>query len=618
MKIRNSKWSKAVSIITSIAMVMMFIVTSSPLALAASGDPTKVFVHMKFTSGSEAYVNEVIVTAKTLDVATLTHYQGGKFDGEFLVDLGQDSKKDVVSSVVIKWNGGFETDAVITQSSMGGGTINVKTNGAYTYPGTINNAPVAVNDSYSINKDTVLNVTAPGILANDTDADGDTLTVASVSNGPGHGTLNWNADGSISYTPNPGYVGTDSFKYKANDGETNSAKATVTITIEDPNANHAPVAVDDSYSTYKNTELNVDDPGVLANDTDADGGTLTAVLVSGPAHASSFTLNADGSFDYTPAAGFVGIDTFTYKANDTMADSNVATVTITILNHAPVAGNDSYSVDEDKTLTVAVADGILKNDSDPDGDSLTITKLTDPSRGTLNLNTADGSFTYTPEAGYPGVYTFTYKVSDGIAEATATVTITVNPVEVNNNHAPLAANDAYSVNEDNVLTVAAPGILSNDSDADSDALTIELVSGTAHGTLVLNADGSFTYTPDANYNGTDSFVYKAYDGKAYSNEATVTITINPVSDNHHHDNNDNNDDTTVTIPDDENALAPVEEEPTVTTPEPTVNIPDEEGPLAPAEEDENIPQTGAESGLGMLGLLLSSGFGIALLSRKRK
>src|SRR5207249_895255 len=149
--------------------------------------------------------------------------------------------------------------------------------------------------------------------------------------------------GSFDYTPAANFNGTDSFTYKANDGALDSNVATVTITVNA--VNDAPVAVNESYSVNEDTTLNVSTPGVRSNDTDVENSVLTAILVSGPSHALSFTLNSDGSFDYTPAANFNGTDTFTYKANDGALDSNVATVTITVnaVNDAPVAINDGYS-----------------------------------------------------------------------------------------------------------------------------------------------------------------------------------------------------------------------------------------------------------------------------------
>src|SRR5206468_185391 len=157
------------------------------------------------------------------------------------------------------------------------------------------------------------------------------------------------------------------------------------------------VAVNDSYTTPEDTTLNVAAPGVLANDSDVDGDTLNAILVSQPTHGT-LTFNSDGHFSYTPAANYNGPDSFTYKANDGQADSGIATVNITItaVNDAPVAVNDSYTTDEDTTLNVA-APGVLGNDSDVDGDTLSAVLVSQPAHGTLTFN-SDGSFTYVPAA----------------------------------------------------------------------------------------------------------------------------------------------------------------------------------------------------------------------------
>ena len=190
----------------------------------------------------------------------------------------------------------------------------------------VNSPPVANGDAYSTPGNTALVVAAPGVLANDTDANGDPLTASKNAN-PLHGTVTVNANGSFTYTPTTGYVGPDSFKYKASDGTAQSTAATVSITVTSSNA--APVATADSYSTAQNTALNVPAPGVLSNDTDANGDPLTAAKITNPGHGS-VTLNADGSFTYTPTTGYTGPDSFTYKASDGTAQSAAATVSITV------------------------------------------------------------------------------------------------------------------------------------------------------------------------------------------------------------------------------------------------------------------------------------------------
>ncbi len=413
------------------------------------------------------------------------------------------------------------TDSFTYQASDGTANSNVASVTITVNP--VNDAPVAVNNNYSTNEDTPLNVATAGVLANDSDIDGNTLSAMLVS-GPANGSLSLSADGSFSYTPIANFNGSDSFTYRANDGAANSNVATVTITVNA--VNDAPVAVNNSYSTNEDTPLSVAVAGVLANDTDVEGDSLNALLVSGPTNGS-LTLNANGTFSYTPNANFYGTDSFTYQASDGSANSNVASVTITVnpVNDAPAAAADSYTTNEDATLSVAVS-GVLVNDTDIDGDLLSAVLVSGPANGTLTLN-VDGSFSYTPNANYNGTDSFIYRANDGAANSNmATVTITVNPV----NDAAVAAGDSYSTNEDTPLNVAAAGVLANDSDVEGNSLSAVLVSGPTNGSLTLNADGSFSYTANANFNGTDSFTYRANDGTANSNVATVTLTVNAVND----------------------------------------------------------------------------------------
>ncbi len=388
----------------------------------------------------------------------------------------------------------------------------------------VNDTPLAVGDSFTTPSSQTLTVPASsGVLANDSDGDGDAITAQLVSE-PIHGTVTLNADGSFTYVPTPGYFGTDSFTYQATDGTLISTVATVSLNVE--RANTAPVATGESYSTNEDVVLNVVAPGVLGNDSDADGDALSATLVTAPVHGS-VVLNANGSFVYTPSTNYSGTDTFTYTVTDGVATSNVATVSLTVVatNRAPVAVGDSYSTNEDTSLTVA-APGVLNGDSDPDGDPLSAAVVTGPAHGSLLLN-ANGSFTYTPAANYNGSDSFTYKVNDGqVDSSVATVALTINPV----NDAPVAVADTRAATEDTMLTVSSPGVLANDTDLEGSPLSATLVRNALHGTVTLSADGSFTYVPVTNYNGVDSFTYSVSDGSLSSLPVTVTLNVAAVND----------------------------------------------------------------------------------------
>ena len=389
----------------------------------------------------------------------------------------------------------------------------------------VNDVPVANNDNYTVNEDSVLTISAPGVLVNDSDIDGDTLSAVTPSN-PSHGTVVLNANGSFTYTPSANYHGPDSFTYRATDGAATSAVATVSITVLP--VNDPPVVNDDSYSADEDVTLIIPATGVLGNDSDIDGDTLTAVLADGPSHGA-LILNADGSFIYTPATNFHGVDSFTYRASDGQTNSGIATVTIIVnpVNDAPVAVNDdAYVTVEDIPLNVPASSGVLTNDFDIDGDALIAILVSTTTNGTLTLNT-NGAFVYLPSTNFHGTDHFTYRATDGIATSeVATVTITVLPA----NDPPIASDDSYALDEDTMLLIPVTGVLANDSDLDGDALSAVLVSGPVNGTLNLNTNGSFIYTPNADFNGTDTFIYRASDGATNSNVATVTLLVRPAND----------------------------------------------------------------------------------------
>ena len=387
----------------------------------------------------------------------------------------------------------------------------------------VNDAPVSVADTASVNEDEVLTAPAPGVLANDSDVDGDPITALLVSR-PTHGTLTLGADGSYVYRPAPNYNGTDSFVYRAFDGHLASDDATVTITVIP--VNDPPVAVADTYDTNEDTALVVSAPGLLGNDTDVDGDTLSVEVIATTAHGT-LTMQPDGSFRYDPAADFNGTDTFTYRAHDAVTTSDAVIVTIHIapVNDAPRTSEDLYGVDEDDVLVVP-APGVLVNDIDVEGSPITATLVSGPSHGALTLG-SDGSFQYTPAANFNGTDSFVYTASDGSLDSVpTTVTIIVGPV----NDPPVGSPDAYTTDEDNALVVAAPGVLANDTDIDGDALTARLAASPQHGDVSLQPDGSFVYIPDPNFHGVDTFTYDVTDGAAVDFAITVSITVNSVPD----------------------------------------------------------------------------------------
>ena len=291
-------------------------------------------------------------------------------------------------------------------------------------------------------------------------------------------------------------------------------------TIEITVPNSPPVAGPDAYATAENTPLVVSVPGVLSNDTDPNGDPLVAILDSGVSHGL-LALDPNGSFVYTPTLSYIGPDSFTYRANDGIDNSNLATVSLTVTgtNISPDALDDNSTTLEDNPVSIDV----LTNDSDADGDTLSISGVTQPVNGTAIIQ--GSNILYTPYLNYFGPDSFSYTISDGRGGSdTANVNIVVTPV----NDPPVAYSDTYTTTQGSSLVVNPPGILQNDIDVDGDLLTPVLITDVSHGTLILAVDGSFTYDPLTGFSGIDQFSYLVSDGAGNSSPVTVDLNVTPV------------------------------------------------------------------------------------------
>ena len=373
----------------------------------------------------------------------------------------------------------------------------------------INRPPAAVNDVFTVPFNSSGNQF--DVLANDSDPDGDPLTITGVGL-PAHGTAAA-AAGKLSYTAASGYSGPDTFTYSISDGKGGTASAIVSVTVQGP-PNRAPVAQNDTYVLDQNSTNN--SLNVLANDSDPDGDALTITAVGAPAHGTASI--AGGKVNYSPAPGYTGADSFTYAIADGKGGTASATVAITIqpvaVNHPPVAQNDAYTVDQNSSANSL---NVLANDSDPDGDPLSITAVGAPSHGSASI--VSNRVSYAPAAGFAGTDSFTYSIADGRGgSASATVSITVQVP----NHPPVAQNDAFTVSQNSAANTL--NVLANDSDPDGDALTLTTVGAPVHGTASI-AGTRVSYTPAAGYSGSDSFSYSIADGRGGTASATVSITI---------------------------------------------------------------------------------------------
>ncbi|MBE2224870.1 MAG: tandem-95 repeat protein, partial [Anaerolineae bacterium] len=384
-----------------------------------------------------------------------------------------------------------------------------------------------------------LTITTPTVLANDSDMDGDGLTAVNATK-PVNGEITLNLDGTFTYTPDTGFDGVDTFTYQAQDdgvGSLLSNVATVYITVT--GTNDAPTAVDDpDYATTEETPLFVDVPGVLSNDTDPENNNLEAFLNSRPGNGA-LTLNADGSFIYTPTLNFAGTDTFTYYVlddGDPALSSEPATVTITVGNEndPPVVDDETWSVAENAAFDTVV--GTL-NVSDVDGETdFTFEIIDGNTDNAFSVNSAGELRVANSSAlDFEAIQTFTLiiKVWDA-GELSDEATVVVNLDNVN--EPPVAEPDNYSTGEDTTWDVDEVSVLDNDYDPEHDLLTAVLVSTVSNGDLSFNEDGTFIYTPTLNFNGIVTFTYQAQDNgitpptNLLSKETTVTITVEPQND----------------------------------------------------------------------------------------
>ena len=283
--------------------------------------------------------------------------------------------------------------------------------------------------------------------------------------------------------------------------------------------NSAPVAVDDTATVLEDAALSSID--VVANDTDIDTDALTLTEVT---YTGTGTVEiTDNKIDYTPAANFKGIETFSYTVSDgELTDVGTIAITVTAVNDAPVAVDDTATVLEDAALSSI---DVVANDTDIDTDALTLTEVTYTGTGTVEIT--DNKIDYTPAANFKGIETFSYTVSDGELTDVGTIAITVTAV----NDAPVAVDDTISLEQgnSNIVTLSA-------TDIDNDALTYSIVDQPSQGTVALDGDQATYTATNATYTGGDSFTFTASDGNLTSNIATITMDITLAISNYSLDN----------------------------------------------------------------------------------
>ena len=377
-------------------------------------------------------------------------------------------------------------------------------------PPTDPTAPVATDDAATTAEDTFVDV---DVLANDTDPNGDTLSVSAATD-PAHGTTAVQPNGTVRYTPDANYNGSDTFDYTVSDGTGGTDTGTVTVTVTA--VNDPPTPSNDTLATMRNTPATI---SVLADDIDVDGDTLSTTGVTSPAHGTA-SVNPDGSVTYDPANNYVGSDAFDYTVSDGHGGTAVGSVAVSVVlvNQPPVAVDDTPAAPEDATTAIDVA----ANDTDADGGPLTVVAVTAPSHGTATI-AVDNTVSYTPAANYNGPDSFTYTISDSIgATDVGAVSVTVTPV----NDPPTAMNDQAMTNEDTPKTIS---VVANDIDIDGDALVPIAVDAPAIGSAAI-VGNAILYTPSPEISGSDQFGYTVSDGHGGTATATVYVSVVAVND----------------------------------------------------------------------------------------
>ncbi|HHX8455522.1 TPA: tandem-95 repeat protein [Vibrio diabolicus] len=385
----------------------------------------------------------------------------------------------------------------------------------------INDAPVPEDKAFEVEEDGTLIFTDADLLAGATDIEGDNLTVEGVSYDGGDGILTDNGNGTYTFAPNENFNGDVNFSFDVSDGtDTVSANIDVSVTPVDD----APVSGNLAYSVDEDGSIRLSQEQLLSQASDVDGDALTASNLSVDGNAT-VTQNDDGSFTITPDADFNGDIDISFDISDgTNTVQATADLTVNPINDLPVPQDQQFSVEEDGTLQFTDAD-LLAGATDIEGDDLSVTGIRYEGTDGVLTDNGDGTYSFAPNENFNGDVNFSFDVSDGTDTVSANIDVSVTPVD----DAPVSGNLAYSVDEDGSIRLSQEQLLSQASDVEGDALTASNLSVDGNATVTQNDDGSFTITPDADFNGDIDISFDISDG-TNTVQATADLTVNPIND----------------------------------------------------------------------------------------
>ena len=396
----------------------------------------------------------------------------------------------------------------------------------------VNDAPIANTDTATTDEDTPIVISAAELLGNDINLDPeDSLSLVSVNNAA-NGTAIINEDGNVEFIPDANFNGTASFEYVVTDGTVNDT-ASVSVVVNA--VNDAPVLTNPipNLTLAKNAANSVINLADYFEDVENGdnlayqlGGTISSFQTNTGENQFFDVFSIDNTKTLTLgyADNVAGTAAITVKVTDSANETIETTFNVSVVNSVPVANDDIATTDENATITISATE-LLGNDRDLDTvDNLSITRVRNSANGTAIIN-QDGDIEFTPAANFNGTASFEYVVTDGMDEATGSVSVEVNPV----NSAPLAVEDTFTTDEDSVVTISVSDLLSNDSDAEGDNLNFGGINNSVNGTVVINLDGNIEFTPDADFNGTASFEYTVTDGTLTST-GLAQINVSEVND----------------------------------------------------------------------------------------
>ncbi|TKF25538.1 tandem-95 repeat protein, partial [Vibrio kanaloae] len=385
----------------------------------------------------------------------------------------------------------------------------------------INDAPVPEDKTFEIEEDGTLIFTDADLLTGATDIEGDNLTVEAVTYDGGDGILTDNGNGTYTFAPNENFNGDVNFGFEVSDGtDTVSANIDVSVTAVDD----APVSGDLAYSVDEDGSIRLSQEQLLSQASDVEGDDLTASGLT-VGDDATVTQNDDGSFTITPDENFNGDIDINFDISDgTNTVQASADLTVNPVNDLPVPQDQQFSVEEDGTLIFTDAD-LLTGATDIEGDNLTVEGVTyDGGDGILTDN-GNGTYTFAPNENFNGDVNFGFDVSDGTDTVSANIDVSVTAVD----DAPVSGDLAYSIDEDGSIRLSQEQLLSQASEVEGDDLTASDLTVDGDATVVANDDGSFTITPDENFNGDIGISFDISDG-TNTVQASADLTVNPVND----------------------------------------------------------------------------------------